>query len=248
MSTFNPIFYYNTMSVGNSILKQALISAYKLSDASDSLNVNNGSSTGVTYTNSRAVDGNAAQFTLRTNRLHIPYSSSLVFSNGTIDKPFSIKSNIYLTRIIGTVNYIFSRSTTANNNTSEYIFYVRATGELALILLNKNAGGVYIGAQSPPLSILINTPYNVIVTYDGTGVWTGIKLYINGILQTTSALNNGTGYVCMSNTNTSLFTNIGKIGTSSFDSPLTIDETYVFNRVITQSEVTTLQTLYYPNF
>lgn len=231
-------------------LYKKLVAAYKLSDGTDShINSYNASTlTSINFNNTNAVDGNAAQFPLKTSRFIIPYNSSFVFSDGTSDKKMSIKANIYLTRIADTVNYIFGRHTGTTNNSSEYVFYVRTSGQLAFLKMNKAAGGVYIGAQSPANSIVLNTAYNVIVTDNGSNSWTGVKMWINGVAQTLTSLNNGTGYTCMSNTNTGLDTNIGKVGTSSFDSPLTIDEVYLFNDELTAEEIAILQTNYYPNF
>jgi hypothetical protein len=94
-------------------------------------------------------------------------------------------------------------------------------------------------------TVSANTQYNVVCTYDGSGSWTGIKLYINGTLQSLTALNNGTPYTSMGNTTTQQI--IGNA--SNFGSPFrgTIDELYIFNKALNQSEITTLQTNYYPN-
>jgi len=235
--------YYRTLI--QSTVIPFLVSAYKLSDATDSYGGYNGTAgSAVVFNSTNAVDGNAGQFINSTNsRISIPDNNAFSFTTGTADTPFSIKANINISTL-GATNMIFSKYSGALNNTSEYFFYVNTANKLALVLFDKNAGGVYIGASiSGTLSV--STQYNVVCTYDGSGSWTGIKLYINGTLQSLTALNNGTPYTSMGNTITQQ-----TIGNSSnFGSPFrgTIDELYIFNKALDQSEITTLQTNYYPN-
>ena len=241
---FNPAYFYNSNS---SLIKKDLLAAYKLSDGTDSyINAYNGTvGSAVIFSTSNAVDGSAGQFGDNTNsRITIADNDAFSFTDGTNDKPFSIKVNIYYTQL-GAINPIFSRYTGSNNNTSEYLFYLRSNGKLALLLFNKASGGVYIGAETSA-ALVVNTAYNVVCTYSGSGSWTGIKIYVNGVSQTLSALNNGSGYTSMGNT--SLLSQIANISTVVNAYRGTLDELYIFKSELNQTQIDVLQTKYYPNF
>ena len=130
---FNPAYFYNSNS---SLIKKDLVAAYKLSDGTDSyINAYNGTvGSAVIFSTSNAVDGSAGQFNDNVNsRITIADNDAFSFTDGTNDKPFSIKANIYYVQL-GAINPIFSRYTGSNNNTSEYLFYLRSNGKLALLL------------------------------------------------------------------------------------------------------------------
>lgn len=239
--------YYRTLIQQATTFVNLLVAAYKLSDGTDSyINAYNGTvGSVVVFSTTNAVDGSAGQFNNNVNsRITIADNDAFSFTDGTTDKPFSIKANINYNQL-GAINPIFCRYSGSNNNTSEYLFYLRSNGKLALLLFNKASGGVYIGAETSA-ALVVNTAYNVVCTYSGSGSWTGIKLYVNGVSQTLSALNNGSGYTSMGNT--SLLSQIANSSTVLNAYRGTIDELYVFNAELTPAQITTLQTNYYPNF
>ena len=172
MSTFNPIFYYNMQP--KTALNASLFAVYKFENSgSDSLGVYNATSigSGVTFSNQNAVDGLAMQTANSVNtRINLPINT-FSFTTGTVDKPFSIKANIRC-RGLGTQQTILSKYNGTLNNTSEYLFFVTNSNRLALYLFNRTTG--YISATTTS-TFSINTNYNVAVTYDGSGIWTGIK-------------------------------------------------------------------------
>lgn len=241
--------YYRSLIQSISTLKSALIAAYKFeSNGNDSYSTYNGTvGTSVTFSTTNAVDGIAGQFTRVTNsRITLPTTSNAFsFTNGTTDRPFSIKANIYL-RSLNVTQTILGKYSGNANSTSEYFFYVRPTNQLAIVLCNRVVGTVTIGAQTAVLSL--NTAYNVVVTYDGSGTFNGFKIYINGVSQTLTSIGAGTGYIGMGIT--ALNPVIGNIAQASATFAMSgmIDELYVFNSALTQAQVTTLQSIYYPNF
>jgi len=239
--------YYRSLIQTVTTFKNLLVAAYKLSDGTDSyINAYNGTvGSAVIFSTTNAVDGSAGQFGDNTNsRITIADNDAFSFTDGTNDKPFSIKANIYYVQL-GAINPIFCRYSGSNNNTSEYLFYLRSNGKLALLLFNKASGGVYIGAETSA-ALVVNTAYNVVCTYSGSGSWTGIKIYVNGVSQTLSALNNGSGYTSMGNT--SLLTQIANTSTTSNPFRGTIDELYIFKSELNQVQIDVLQTKYFPNF
>ncbi len=237
--------YYRTLIQAASF-KNLLVAAYKLSNGNDELGLYNGTpGSAVVFNSTNAVDGNAGQFISNTNsRITIADNNAFSFTDGTVDSPFSIKANI---RSIysSLIQPIFSKWNGTNNNTSEYLFYLRApTGRLALLLLNKNAGGGFIALETT-VSVTNGLLNNVIVTYDGSGVFSGVKMYINGVLQTLNNFSSGS-YVGMGNTTITPIIGNRSGGNSSFVG--TIDELYVFNAELNTTQVAALQSNYYPNF
>jgi hypothetical protein len=233
--------YYSLIDGG---LASKAIAIYKMSDGSDSLGLfpaTVGSS--VIFSTTNAVDGLAAQFNgfSADSSFTIPDNNAFSFTDGTTDKPFALKFNLNFLPTTPSLSPIFARWSGANNNTSEYLIYLRST-KVAVLLFNKTAGGVYIGAETT-LVLSSNTPYNIIINYSGSGLWTGIKIYVNGVLQTLNPLNSGSGYTSMGNTG--LATTVSFANTSRLRG--TIDELYPFNAELDSSEIATLQTNYYPN-
>ena len=240
--------YYRTLIQQTTSFVNLLVAAYKFENNGNDSHTNGFNGTvgsAVIFSTTNAVDGYAGQFGNNVNsRITIADNDAFSFTDGTNDKPFSIKANIYYTQL-GAINPIFCRYSGSNNNTSEYLFYLRSNGKLALLLFNKASGGVYIGAETSA-ALVVNTAYNVVCTYSGSGSWTGIKLYVNGVSQTLSALNNGSGYTSMGNT--SLLSQIANTSTTSYPFRGTIDELYVFNAELNTTQVAALQSNYYPNF
>ena len=85
-------------------------------------------------------------------------------------------------------------------------------------------------------TLLINTWYNVSITYDGSRLISGCKLYINGVSDVLfSASSNLTSSTLTLNTST-----IGARSAGQFPFNGLIDEVSVFNRVLSPTEVTEL--------
>jgi hypothetical protein len=197
-----------------------------------------------TFTTTNAVDGLAGQFSNSiTSGIVIPDNSAFSFTDTFVDKPFAVKFNVNTSVATPSLSPIFARYTGANNSTSEYLIYLRSS-KVAILLFNKT-GSIYIGAETVT-TIPANTARNIIVSYSGSGSWTGITIEINGVAQTLNALNSGSPYVCMGNTAQS--TMIGSY-TNSVTSNYagTIDELYVFKELLTADEKALLQTNFYPN-
>jgi hypothetical protein len=240
--------YYRSLIQTSTSFLNLLVAAYKFeNNGNDSyVNAYNGTvGSAVVFSSTNAVDGLAGQFISNTNsRLTIADNNAFSFTNGTIDTAFSIKANITSSNST-TIQPIFSKYTGSNNNTSEYLLYTRSTtGRLALLLFNKNSGGGFIGVETT-ITVTNGVTTNIIVTYDGSAVWTGIKIYINGTLQSVTNISSGS-YVGMGNTAVTPIIGNRSGGNNPFIG--TIDELYIFNAALNATQVTTLQSNYYPNF
>lgn len=234
--------YYSLIEAG---LIDKLLAVYKMSDATDSLGLYSGTArTSNTFTTTNAVDGLACQFlNSLTSGIVIPDNSAFSFTDTFVDKPFAVKFNVNTSAITPSLSPIFARYTGANNSTSEYLIYLRSS-KVAVLLFNK-AGSIFIGAETVA-TIPANTARNIIVSYSGSGSWTGITIEINGVAQTLTNLSSAGTYVCMGNTAQS--TMIGSFTNSTTQNYAgTIDELYVFNALLTADEKALLQTNFYPN-
>jgi len=240
--------YYRTLIQQATSFVNLLVAAYKFENNGNDSHTNGFNGTvgsAVTFSSTNAVDGLAGQFISNTNsRITIADNDAFSFTNGTTDTAFSIKANITSINPT-TIQPIFSKWNGSNNNTSEYLFYTRATtGRLAILLFNNVGTNRFIGVETTA-SVTNGLVNNVIVTYDGSGTVGGIQMYINGILQSVTNISSGT-YVGMGNTTLTPIIGNRSGGNAPFVG--TIDELYVFNAELTPAQITTLQTNYYPNF
>ena len=150
-------------------------------------------------------------------------SDSLSFGNGLTDNPFTISVWIKASLASGG---IVTKS--ISSSTGEYYLLLSGTG-IYLRLVDDSANG-YIGAYCS-YSPYFNNWTHVTATYDGSGLYTGIKIYINGSLQSVSSANTGT-YVAMENSLVSL--KIGK--RDSYISGL-VDDVRIFNANLPTSQI-----------
>ena len=258
MSTFNPIFYYNIITASASF-KNLLVAAYKFENNGNDSHTGGYNGTvgvGTTFSTANAVDGLAAQFTVTTTtRITIPDNNVFSFTTSTgtgngVDKPFSIKANIRINNY-ATLNGIFSKYSGANDNTSEYLFYVRTNGRLALLMLYRGAVANNFLLLETTATIPTGSVQNVVVAYDGSGSVNGISFWINNVLSKVSipgTTNNASVGTYLSMGNTALTPVIAASALGSVKFVGTIDELYIFNAALTATQVATLQTNYYPNF
>ena len=156
-------------------------------------------------------------------------SDDFSFTNGTNDLPFSI--SVWANGDnLGTGNLVNKRIVDSN---FEYQVFILSS-QVVVNLFNQ-------GSSSSQLKTRVfgtynnNTWYNIIVTYDGSGNNSGLKVYVNGVLPTQTLDPVGT-YVGMSNT-TSPFT-IGSFASGLDDFDGKIDEVHIWkNRELTSAEV-----------
>jgi hypothetical protein len=110
---------------------------------------------------------------------------------------------------------------------------------LNVSILDSFGGNRYISATSSPNSLPINTWFNVVVTYSGSATASGIRIYINGVLDTLAGNNGpaGTG-LAGGNTVSPVGLVIGDSGPANGEYHATrIDETATWSRALTPSEI-----------
>lgn len=232
---FNPIFF---SSVAKKNLNENLVAYYKLnSDATDVINGNNGTLINSPSFNS-GIQGNAIDFINDTTLRYFTNTDNdnFSFTNGVSDIPFSMSFWVYPYVIGGAqFNVIITKRGLSSGANAEYQILIGASGEVQLILFSTIASN-FIGIQKT--GITANNWHHVVVTYDGSGITSGLKLYINGVGSGTSPLSGGT-YSGMINTTFNNYFGIAS-HTIQQDRKLKgkLDEFAVWkNRVLTQRDV-----------
>ena len=153
------------------------------------------------------------------------------FSNGVTDKPFTI-GGFFNTNSVTTIQIIIAKRDLGTNDEFQLAL---VNGRLDLILFDDtNASNIRI--KSNILSS--NTDYCYIITYDGSGSESGLNIYINSLLNTSSRTQLGI-YNCIKKTNTDV--QIGnRIDIRFFNG--NIDNLFVFNYVIDSLQIADITT------
>jgi hypothetical protein len=161
--------------------------------------------------------------------LNLGDSNDFSFGDGSTDSPFSV--SLWAKINTGTKAPLFAKSATDK----EYHILTSAADKLRIRLYDNSTGG-YIQNQ---MNTAISTTgwHNYIFTYDGSGLHTGIKIYVDGSAPAQTGSLSGT-YTAMENTSADL-----RIGTSeqnSFYLDGNIDEFSLFNIELSSAQVTAI--------
>lgn len=215
----------NKMSVG---LKDSLVGHWDLNvDASDRVQSNDGTLTGTTLVAGQF--GNCRDFNGSSDFISISDSDDLSFTDGGgNDKPFSISLWLYSDSVASTRIPISKWASLQR----EYNIQVQSGGTIHFSLEVLSATGS-INTTVAAGAISAGEWYHVVATYDGSKSNTGLKIYKNGILQTSTP--GGTGsYTGMGNGTAGLI--FGNRGGSFFwDGKL--DDVMIFDQELTQADV-----------
>ncbi|MBI3231684.1 MAG: fibronectin type III domain-containing protein [Candidatus Doudnabacteria bacterium] len=194
---------------------------WKLDDASgtttadSSGNGNNGSLTNGPVWTTGKVNGGLS-FDGVDDYVLIPNSPSL-----------SPTTAITLTAWVNISNTNTTKMIVAKYDSTGASYFLRVGG--SRVRFNVNAGGTLSGPPDSATLLSPNTWYHIVGTYDGTQA----KLYINGLLNTSIAKSGAINV-------TSLPVNIGRHGSNLMFMQGLIDEVRVYDRALSQSEVTAL--------
>lgn len=135
--------------------------------------------------------------------LEAPDHNDLSFGDGSTDSPFSGDAWIYVDnwakfRIMAKV---------LDTNNREFVFTGDATGNLSISLFDATGSNSLNAFRTVNLST--STLYHVGFSYDGGGLDTGLKLYVDGALQSVTRSSPGS-YTAMHNTTGTV--EIGRLG------------------------------------
>ena len=220
-------------SGGMNPLTMGLVSAYNAENTSnDTYGGYNGTAIGgLTYAAGKF--GDAFQFNGTNSYVSIPNNTAHLDFTGD----FSISLWVNYNTTAASAEVFFSNLKSGGTYGSGYTIYTDSTS-IIFELKNQNVSNAY----SVPFTPSINTWYNIVVTRKTS---TESKIYLNGLLQSGSyPFSNPTvnqAYQSLQEYNIGAY-----LSSSPYLSNIKIDALNIYNRLLTQEEVTELQTKYYP--
>lgn len=178
-----------------------------------------------------------AEFQGTNSYILVPRINALSFGNGANDVPVSFSMWLYPTNSSAS-RYILTKRTSSVSNI-EYEIFRDTSGRINVVFFNNLGNSIYLYKRTDD-SIPNNAKTLVTITYDGTGVHTGIKIYFDTTEKVTTNLSVGT-YVSMNVGNSDMV--IGGrsnalTGSNSFTGK--IENFTIWNKVLT----TEIETIY----
>lgn len=125
--------------------------------------------------------------------IEIPDSNSLSFGNGTSDSPFSI--SLYFKKTIAGTDGLFEKGRYALNG--EYELSINPSNFVLFVVTDDSTDG-YLGRTTSTIASNIGEWVHIVATYDGSGLNSGLVIYVNGVRRDTTNFSGGT-YVAMEN-------------------------------------------------
>ncbi|MCK5687606.1 LamG domain-containing protein [bacterium] len=214
-------------------------------NANDSEGNNNGVVHGATLTTGK--NSGAYNFVNNDDYISFDDQSSFSFTDGNIDKPFSISVWVYRSSDVSGWGTLVSKFGGPSGLNREFVLrsgYPGTTHRLDLSLTSYNSGVANISAITNN-DISLNEWVHVIVTYDGSATPQGIKFYQNGTEMQASYIED-TNYVHMNNLAAPL--RIGAMDSGSVINSITqvwngsIDEVAIWNKTLSAAEIIELYT------
>ena len=195
--------------------------------------------TGTGFSNTQSIDLDGID-----DYINVSDNANLSFGNGTTDLPFSISFWTKIAPTSQTTNVFLGKDSGSPNR--EYAIGMFG-GSRKIRFFIKNQGGNNQQSIDSTTTILDNTWYHIVVTYDGSAgsnAADGMTIYINGNAETPTNVVKNT-YTAMSNTSAN-FT-IGKYNASSSNINSTMDEVSIFDVELSSTEVTNIYNSGTPN-
>jgi hypothetical protein len=150
------------------------------------------------------------------------------FGNGT-NLPFSMEC-WYRAESFVSNSALINRST--GLNAGEYRLMMTSVGSLAFHLVDNTAAGRIMVNGNTKLAV--GTWYHVAATYDGSGTGAGVKLYIDGVQDTTVVTTGGAAFAFMRSTTAAL--EFGRWAPSTYADGR-IDDVRLWNTERTQAQI-----------
>jgi len=112
-----------------------------------------------------------------------------------------------------------------------YEIYLTAGNVVNVVLINSVTNYIHVRTNT---TMMLTNWSHVVVTYDGSNDWTGIKVYVNGTSQPLAMVKNNLAGTIIISTQSLL---IGKSDTLNYWFNGKLDEIVIYNKVLSQSEV-----------
>lgn len=174
---------------------------------------------------------NAYYFDGLNDIIYYDDSNDFNFGNGLVDSSFSVTAWINMTD---------ATFFTIADKSNQWIFFTQSDDTLAFCLIDDSSGN-RICRKTSGLTSNENKWLFVVATYDGSGIESGINIYINTTDSDSGSVSAGS-YIAMNDETSTL--NVGKRTTfSSIFSNGIIDELGIFSSEITQEQIDFLYNL-----
>ncbi len=164
-------------------------------------------------------------------------------SNLNFQRTDAFSISTWVKRGAFTATQILFSKMNSSGNYRGYMFYIAETSDTPQFLLRRDTSFTFqrllvIGSTT----ILDNNWHHLVVTYDGSSTASGVKIYVDGISDTTTF----TGAISDSIT-TPASVNIGARNNNNYLNDFSCDEVSVFNSELSQSDVTSIYNGGVPN-
>lgn len=176
----------------------------------------------------------AGRFNNTDDYVSIPDDPSLRFGDGATDSPFSIAAWIKINSLgSGAIVAKFE-----DGGEKEWTFQLNASTELEFFVQDDSAASGRGRKHTTTLSVDIE--YHAVVTYDGGGLNSSTKLYLNGSQVDDADSGFGGAYTAIEGSASPV--KIGMLRASDSSAPFNglIDEVEIFDRVLSGPEITAL--------
>jgi hypothetical protein len=221
----------NTPAVVNPYLAN-LVASYNLnSGATDFTGNHNGTAANMTYATAKVSNGGV--FNGTNGNITLPDSADFEFTDGAgNDTAFTISHWVNFTSKTST-DYLIDKGTSCWR-------YSMTSSTALIFFLYDASGSAAIKVEYGQANFVNSNWYHVVVTYDGSELASGLKMYVNGVdvgVNTSFGTYNGTGGSTVDPTIGSQFNDANFLDGS-------MDEVHIWkNRELTQLEVTDIYTL-----
>ena len=166
------------------------------------------------------------------DEIAIADNNHMSFGDGTTDSPFSISAWIYME---DATSFSFIHKGTFNSD-AEWNFWTQGDDKLYFVLYDESESSTFEGVFTSELTSYENQWIHLVGTYNGVGgssALSGLKIYINGVSQTTTGVEGGT-YVAMENLGDEV--RIGNLNDSTYGQG-SIACLRVWNKELTATEI-----------
>lgn len=200
------------------------------SNSNDQVGTNNGTDTNVSYVTGGKVSNKLDLTSNSDSRVLVADSADLSFGDGSTDSAFSLSMWVEWNSKASSHQIVGKRLYADNSNKEYHVFY-NIGGSIAFRLFDQSAGS-YIETVYT-LDPTLNQLYHIVTTYDGSGLSSGLTIYVDKVSGGTPATS-GT-YTAMENGTGEFIIGPAVSGGTGLDGY--VDELVPFNKKLTSNEV-----------